>query len=483
MRTIHYLMLATGIVAAVAVAAPIMPPPLPDPAAAISPPLPSPPPACVLLDDVFQRPTRQHPEQRQFQLSVDYPTTPPPTVSYPWSDPNHWREYMFAVLRYAYQDNLSNEWYKPASSAATWFHAPWMGHKYSSLNRSGFGGREWAHGLTKEHKTPLRDLSPTMSNSKGQVDNWAVSIYNAPGGYTLRKVWEKICADNANQQAIIFPPGTVVVKLIFTQATSNLVPYLANDVEWKANIDEQHPDNLLPLRLIQIDIAVRDTRADATTGWVFGTFMFDGRRPIDSLWQIDTQKIPKDLRPWFHVYPLGLTWGVDPGRTNNPVELHYDPKLAATIRSPLGLQGRLNGPIDNPRSSCIACHAQAERVSGPKAKPPTERNGFERNLKPGEALTPGLISLDFSLQLKSGIYSYWNKQNANAMSPHINNVAVRQNISGPPAGLRQFPSRPRAVQRGHTRVEGSHGAPSRPRAVQRVMGIPPQPQLFNLPVR
>ncbi len=49
--------------------------------------------------------------------------------------------------------------------------------------------------------------------------------------------------------------------------------------------------------LVQIDIAVRDKRNDNTTGWVFGTFTFNGQTPGTSIWD--------------HVVPVGLMYGND----------------------------------------------------------------------------------------------------------------------------------------------------------------------------
>ena len=53
-----------------------------------------------------------------------------------------------------------------------------------------------------------------------------------------------------------------------------------------------------PVRLVQFDIAVKDSRAQGTQ-WVFGTFVADGERKAG------------EPNPWNRISPLGLMWGND----------------------------------------------------------------------------------------------------------------------------------------------------------------------------
>ena len=55
------------------------------------------------------------------------------------------------------------------------------------------------------------------------------------------------------------------------------------------------------VRLLQIDVAVKDSRADPAGGWVFGTFQYDNS--------------VKAASPWRRVTPVALMWGDDPGLT------------------------------------------------------------------------------------------------------------------------------------------------------------------------
>ena len=111
------------------------------------------------------------------------------------------------------------------------------------------------------------------------------------------------------------------------------------------------------------DVSVRDDRS--TTGWLLGTFGYDGNA--------------KGTTPWKRMVPLGLQWGNSPKVTfaetcsdpNGPcnrkklTEQWIDEKAAKDLAtSPLsfnhlGYAGRLAGPVDNPKASCLGCHQTA----------------------------------------------------------------------------------------------------------------------------
>ncbi len=76
----------------------------------------------------------------------------------------------------------------------------------------------------------------------------------------------------------------------------------------------------------------------------------------------------------------------------------------------LGWAGRLNGPVDNPISSCLSCHAIAQWPVVAPLVPPrnVEPDSAEwmkwfRNVRAGESFSEGAVSLDYSLQLAVGI--------------------------------------------------------------------------------
>ena len=62
---------------------------------------------------------------------------------------------------------------------------------------------------------------------------------------------------------------------------------------------------VLPLRLLQIDIGVKDARSP--TGWVFGTFVYGGGP------RSGPAKPDAPAQGWTNVEPVGFRWGNDPG--------------------------------------------------------------------------------------------------------------------------------------------------------------------------
>jgi hypothetical protein len=118
-----------------------------------------------------------------------------------------------------------------------------------------------------------------------------------------------------------------------------------------------------PIRLIQIDVSVRDDRS--TTGWLLGTFGYDGTAKGDS--------------PWKRMVPLGLHWGNNPKVTfaetcsgpDGPcnaeklTEQWLNEQAVRDLRKPplnfnhLGYGMRLAGPVDNAKASCLGCHQTA----------------------------------------------------------------------------------------------------------------------------
>ena len=56
---------------------------------------------------------------------------------------------------------------------------------------------------------------------------------------------------------------------------------------------EERPRELEKLRLLQLDLSVRDSQA-TETGWVFATFMYDGSNP--------------SRQKWKRLIPVGVSW-------------------------------------------------------------------------------------------------------------------------------------------------------------------------------
>lgn len=339
-----------------------------------------------------------------FKLSQDYPKSPPVVTKLPWSEidptvePNR---YIRTVLEYAVEGNEQVDWRGDQNSIRKWFHAPWL--------HWGRNGREFIHGLTHERVSLPGELSASQQRS---VQNWAVGLYNPSGGYIIGRVWKD--PNSPNPSEAVFPDGTVTIKLLFSEATESDAPFLRNAKEWEAYIydsvnvptNPNAPRSIRKLRLLQIDVAIKESRVSASGGWVFGTFVYNGFLP--------------SVRLWDRFIAVGVAWGNDPDITVSAVrrgavltQSWINPDRGVPFQH-LGWAGRLNGPVDNPISSCLSCHSTAQWPPGPGLVPPRnlafdspEFMRWFRNIRsPTETFSPGAISLDYSLQLMAGIANY-----------------------------------------------------------------------------
>ncbi|MFT3822266.1 MAG: hypothetical protein QM731_00045 [Chitinophagaceae bacterium] len=303
-----------------------------------------------------------------FKLSQNYPHSIP-REEYPWTSINFRtspQKYAKAVLKYCLAGNIAIGFRVQKNTTRKWYHAPWL--------HDGDNGREWRHGLTRERVSPAGTLHPSQTSSTA---SWAVGFYNAPGGYTIRRIWPDCAGGPPDPSRANFPEGTVSFKLLFTTANKTQVPFLRNAFTWLANIRTSGSQRLDDsVRLLQIDIAVKDRRSPV--GWVFGTFIYDG--------------FMSGSTPWDRMRLVGLIWGNDSAVTSHindtgafiNSDLHQTWINPAVISGPLpgarvyhlGLGGRLNGPIDNPISSCISCHGKAGVLNDP---PPIPENRLGRN--------------------------------------------------------------------------------------------------------
>lgn len=366
-----------------------------------------------------------------FALSQDYPATRPTNQAMPWKAFNFRTDpagYLNAVRQYCYEGNIEVEWRGQDNAVRKWYHAPWL-HRDTK-------GREFIHGLTRERSARVLRLHPAQST---QLGAYAVGMYNPLGGWTIGRVWADEHEPDPSKAA--FPEGSVAVKLLFVEvperregnsgipATEHIdhqVPYLQNSFEWDAFVSadggfQTTARKLGRVRLIQIDVAVKDNRAAATSGWVFGTFNYNSAAP--------------GPRPWDRMIPVGLMWGNDPSLTparyragNRPVQ---SKTIAANVMANhatdwhgLGWGERANGPIDNPASACLSCHVTAQwpkssqmvntslpwsTVNNPSAPLPADavaqkmRWFLNIGRRPFDA---GSLSLDYSLQLQDGIEAW-----------------------------------------------------------------------------
>ena len=302
-----------------------------------------------------------------FAANFSYPATANDLSSQPWLtlDPNVAAErdaYFAAVLTYGLTSFTADIKSGCTKTSPDWFHAPWLtfslGNTSAEMQAGKIGaGREPICGMTQERSAPVGFLH---ANQTRRTPTWAVGSFNQPGGAVLGRVWRTPGQIDLSQTT--FPKGTFVVKFLFTAATTAEVPYLLGAPEWHANIydppSSETNRKTLPVRLIQIDFGIRDPRFNSTTGWVYGTFMYyndSGAAPAD--WK---QKL----------LPVGVMWGNDPGKTSGYQEQVLSPVIAQlrdqgklfdlTKRKTFGWFDRVNGPLDNPISSCLSCHSTAQ---------------------------------------------------------------------------------------------------------------------------
>ncbi len=291
-----------------------------------------------------------------------------------------------------------------------WWISLWLDYTTS--------GREPYMGLTKERGPDPGDLSETNSDGY-QV--WAVGFYNERGASLLHTVFAQPCAPVV-PSSLNFPEGSVSIKFLFTDASTDEVTYLKEAPEYDANIDAPGSGSSsrpvisrskTTVRLLQVDISVKDSGA-SETGWVFGTFGWVGPPKGDGLFD--------------NLVPVSLQWGNDPHVYDTAITQSWiNPSLRMVMygwgkRPSLGFNGRANGPADNIRSSCLSCHAAARTPRSPKgllgssfdmrdvgdlAKVKPHVDLWFDNLKSGDLFdssAPAVSALDYSLQLEAALF-------------------------------------------------------------------------------
>ena len=365
-----------------------------------------------------------------FAPRFDYPASAGADV-YPWQAVSFRKEperYLRTLLAYALSGQDREHWRLAANPLRRWYHVPWLG--------PGANGREFIHGLTR-----ARDLAPGELGAAQTAcrQNWALAFYNDVGAAALGQMWGHGGRD-PDLSALPFPAGTVAVKLVFTEATVADDPRLAGAPELEANIHvDPLPDDAACvrsagadgkptarsprlLRLIQVDVATREDRASYKTGWVFGSFIYDGRLNGGD--------------PWAKLKPMGLMWGNDPQLADAAAAGGAKPRQSIVFEAGAGFGrgGRMNGVVDERASACSSCHMAAQWPTVAPMIAPAEwaqgrcwfRNldarypfGFAPGQRRGCADLAALRqtqSLDFSLQLAVALRN-WSLERARGTKP------------------------------------------------------------------
>lgn len=394
-------------------------------------------------------------DQPVFSLKADYPQgkAPPelPEFMKKIDFKKEPQRYLEEAQKYSFEGNLLGtgskakfDWDPWGNPVRPWYHIPWL---HSSLGYPPNGGTEGFRGLIKEAQVQPYQLAASQAGGLYQV--YAVTLVNESAGHTLGKMWKD--PQNPDPSATDrrfgggFPPGTVFAKLLFTDAPANwgedasnpsdFVDYLQNGVDWKVYITQNWTSNTFQVKtvhLLQMDMMMRDPRADRSptnptgTGWVFGTFAYNGA--------------VKAKNKFNNLVPLGIMWGNSPTITENNVN-PYPPKPISKIINPylteqkifdlpnlppqhLGWNSRLNGPADLNTSSCMSCHNMGQYPSlnslvtpgmvppgGPIAPPqggsPAWMKYFQ-NLECATPYNPEAYSTDMSMQVMISLQNFYN---------------------------------------------------------------------------
>jgi hypothetical protein len=383
-------------------------------------------------------------ECRWLGIDVDFKFNPNPKPSKDDWTKGKWDQYIASILVYVREGQdpqLRDEvgFLTQVRGQTRWFNVPWMAYDPTV-------GREWRHGTTNERTASLEDLigegaplahdgavhffkgmnSTCKARFPNGFETWSVGYYNPQGGYAIGKAIPKTgvprIVDHMGSpmpDGLPFPKGTAVMKVLTTNATPDCVPALRNSPVWRVNrhvvgADQKYQCQraVQESRIVQIDVAVTDPRSP--TGWVYGTYAYDGTKAGATFWD--------------RLVPLGVQWGSDPW-SFPAVPKEDSLPLQQSVANPgvniyehMGCNGRLAGPVDNPQSSCMSCHssAYAAKAGTPSVMgtnvPPSfgfdglcqaysaENSDYFQNQRAPQAYPggryPNAMSLDTSLQLE-----------------------------------------------------------------------------------
>src|SRR5262249_2829887 len=153
--------------------------------------------------------------------SFMFPQTFPADERRPWeaidfrTNP---RPYLAEVLHYVLEGQDRQLWRVQDNNVRKWYHAPWLGP-------TGYG-REFIHGLTRERDSVPFELGQKQKKCR---QNWAFGIYNPIGGYALGRIWAPVVARTGvpDLSSLPFPNGTVIAKILFTDADTDELELLA----------------------------------------------------------------------------------------------------------------------------------------------------------------------------------------------------------------------------------------------------------------
>lgn len=344
-----------------------------------------------------------------FLLAANYPTTLPEKVVQPWSKIDFKKKpesYMNAVLDYCWAGNEEVKFRPEKNADRFWYHAPWLDHGYT--------GREPMHGLVMDYTAYAEDFNTT---EKGKARNYSITYYNDLAAYTLGQVWCDPAKPDPTKAK--FEEGSVFFTLTFTTGDSVLFPFLQNGYKWEAYVERStilpiEDKKVGPVSLFSVSFGVRSNASP--TGWVMGSFIFDGSRGTDTRSRL---------------LPVALAWGNDPGVTPKMVReanaeggsgevlikeswinsKAYNPDdKENTILRNMGYAGRAQRPLGPRAGSQLSQAMTASWPVLPSISPdgitPDSAMTWFRNVPSGQNFKEGYQSLDYCLELRDGLRNH-----------------------------------------------------------------------------
>jgi hypothetical protein len=312
-----------------------------------------------------------------FKLSYRYPSRVP-APAMPWRAAIHARQVNTQNAR-AYTHALKDAVAKDLRDVLEnydgwdadqrgWYNDPWLGPQ-----------REAIHGLSVAVGLVETALFPKSRPSK-PFTTYTVTYYNRTAAQTLGRIWGRSAMTPVlDQGATQYAEGSIIVKLAFTTADPSVWPAMEGALAWPAMVSANATSGqfdqptLHELRLMQVDVVVKDTQSAPKTGWVFSTFVYDKDAP------------ERGNGIWDKMVPLGAQWGNDPqvNSADDPDaplrETWVNQRAPRYAMETLGWGGRLSGPNDHGKndisfvdedtrklvssagnSACLSCHGTSQ---------------------------------------------------------------------------------------------------------------------------
>lgn len=360
------------------------------------------------------------------------------------------------VQKYVYEgwfdnadpQNTDNHFQK--NGLRSWCSTPW-------LNTILEKGRDAVHGLTKEFPLSpeaIENYYPGINIKKYAKTSWGTAFFNKPNCDMYGQIFGTPNAPkdpSKNLNAIrTLADGAVSFKLLFSTVSPDEYAPFAGAYLWNAHVSSQStppqvkkakPRQMQVMPHLQMDVAIKDTRLkglkkgqkaqsdEDVIPWIMLTYYFDPSYNSEEANALlgQVKNLPEQLKK---MRPMGIQYGLDRGQSvvfekavnNHEVnDQEFLEQFPPTHNFSANLGERLNGPADNPKSSCLGCHALAipendpVMVNGKKigVSPGVLTNhAFNSFVKKNPETSQPRFNYDFNQQVRIAIESYteWMEQ-------------------------------------------------------------------------